>query len=324
MDKHESVPILASIDLGSYTARMLIARWIEETLTLKPLLRRRSYIRLARDFEAAEACTIKAPALDRAVRCLKEFRRITEAFDPCHIQAVATGVVREAANREEVIRLFQQETNLPVRWLSGQEEARLTALGVSRFVEFGNEPFLMFDLGGGSAEFLLAGRKRPRALSVPLGAAVLTERYLVSDPPLEDEVGRAKARVVELLEQCEAGDLRCEPYLLIGTGGTVTTLSAMLHGIGADEIGPERMNGLMLQRERVEELFLRMSRMPLGERLRMPGLDPGRAEVILGGTLAVVEILKYFDAPEIMISLSDILEGVLFESLGYGLPGEDA
>jgi exopolyphosphatase / guanosine-5'-triphosphate,3'-diphosphate pyrophosphatase len=104
------------------------------------------------------------------------------------------------------------------------------------------------------------------------------------------------------------------PFLLIGTGGTVTTLAAMVHGIGADEIDPERMNGLILEKNRVEELFSRMSRMPLGERLQMPGLDQGRAEVILGGTLAVIEILKYFDASETMISLSDLLEGVLFEN----------
>ena len=324
MEKHGSAPILASIDLGSHTARMLIAQWVEDRFILKPLLRRRSYIRLARDFEAGEARTIKGPAVDRALRCLKDFRRISEAFDLSYIQVVATGVVREAANRDDVIRIFRQETNLPVRLLTGEEEARLTGLGVSRSVDVGNRPFITFDLGGGSTEFLMAGRQSPRALSVPLGAALLTERYLVSDPPLEEEVGRAKARVIELLEQCVVRDLGCETFLLIGTGGTVTTLAAMVHGIGADEIDPERMNGVMVEKRRVEELFSRMSRMPLGERLRIPGLDQGRAEVILGGTLAFLEILKYFDAPETMVSLSDLLEGVLFERLGYPLPGDDA
>lgn len=324
MEKHGSAPILASIDLGSHTARMLIAQWVEERSLLKPLLRRRSYIRLAQDFEASEALTLKGPAVERAIRCLKEFKRISEAFDLTYFQVVATGVVREAVNREDVIRMFRQAANLPVRLLSGEEEARLTGLGVSRSVDVGNRPFITFDLGGGSTEFLVAGRQSPRALSVPLGAALLTERYLVSDPPLEEEIGRAKARVIELLAQCVVGDWQCDPLRLIGTGGTVTTLAAMVHGIGADEIDPGRMNGLMLEKNRVEELFSKISRMPLAERLRMPGLDPGRAEVILAGTLAVLEILKYFDVYEIMISLSDLLEGVLFEKLGYSLPGDDA
>jgi len=319
MEKHGSAPILASIDLGSHTARMLIAQWVEERSLLKPLLRRRSYIRLAQDFEAEEALTLKGPAVERAIRCLEEFKRISEAFDLSYIQVVATGVVREAVNREDVIRMFRQAANLPVRLLTGEEEARLTGLGVSRSVDVGNRPFITFDLGGGSTEFLLAGRQSPGALSIPLGAALLTERYLVSDPPLEEELHRAKARVIDLLEQCVVGDLRCNPSLLIGTGGTVTALAAMVHGIGADEIDPGRMNGLMLEKNRVEELFSKISRMPLAERLRMPGLDPGRAGVILGGTLAVLEILKYFDVYEIMISLSDLLEGVLYERLGYSL-----
>ena len=319
MEKHGSAPILASIDLGSHTARMLIARWIEETSTLKPLLRRRTYVRLARDFEAAEARTIKGPALDRTIRCLKEYRRIGEAFDLSFIQVVATGVVREALNREEVIRRIRQETDLPVRLLSGEEEAAITALGISRALDVGNNPFVAFDLGGGSTEFFLAGRQNPRVLSIPLGAAVLTERYLVSDPPLEEEVERARARIRELLMQSALGDFAREPFSLVGTGGTVTALTAMVYGIGAGEIDPERMNGLVLEREPVEELFLRMRRMPLGERLAAPGLDPGRAEVILGGTLAVLEILKYFDAPETMVSLSDLLEGTLYERLGYSL-----
>jgi len=319
MEKHGSAPILASIDLGSHTARLLIARWTEETSILKPLLRRRTYVRLARDFEAAEARTIKEPALDRTVRCLKEFRRICESFDLSFMQVVATGVVREALNREDVIRRIRQETDLPVRLLSGEEEAGLTALGISRAMELGDNPFVAFDLGGGSTEFFVAGRQSPRVLSIPLGAAVLTERYLVSDPPLEEEVGRARARVKELLMQCAVGDFPRETFSLVGTGGTVTTLAAIIYGVGADEIDPERMNGLVLEREPVEALFSRMGRMPLEERLKAPGLDLGRAEVILGGTLAVLEILKYFDAPETMVSLSDLLEGVLYERLGYSL-----
>ena len=319
MEKHGSAPILASIDLGSHTARMLIARWTEETSTLKPLLRRRTYVRLARDFEGPEARTIKEPALDRTIRCLQEFRRIAEAFDLSFIQVAATGVVREALNREEVIRRIRQETDLPVRVLSGEEEAGLTVLGISRAVELGDNPFVAFDLGGGSTEFFLAGRKSSRVLSVPLGAAVLTERYLVSDPPLEEEMGRAREWVKELLAQCAVGDFAREPFPLVGTGGTVTALAGMVYGVGADEINPERMNGLVLEREPVEALFSRMRRMPLEERLKAPGLEPGRAEVILGGTLAVLEILKYFDAPETMVSLSDLLEGVLYERLGYSL-----
>lgn len=322
MDKHDSSPVLTSVDLGSHTGRMLIAQWVEEEAFLTPLLRRRVYIRLARDFEAPPARTIKEAAVERATRCLEEFKRIIEGFALSYVQVVATGIVREAANRDEVMDRFRQRTNLPVRLLSGEEEARLTGIGVCQSVDMGGNPFIAFDLGGGSTEFLLVGTQSPRAVSVPLGAALLTERYLVADPPRDEEMGRAKARVLEALRQSLTAHFHCDPLRLIGTGGTVTTLAALVHGIGADEISPERMNGLVLERTRLEHLFSQLSTMPLAERLRMPGLDPGRADVILGGTLAVIEILKFFGAPEIMISLSDLLEGVLFERLGYSLPGD--
>lgn len=324
MEKPGIASILASIDLGSHTARMLIAQWIEEEFTLKPLLRKRSYVLLGKDFEAVEAQTIKQPALDRAILCLKEFKRISEVFDPSDLQVVATGVLREAVNREEVIRTLREETNLSVKLLSGEEEATLSGLGVGKSLGLANRPFLVFDLGGGSTEFFFAGKQSAMALSLPLGAALLSQRYLVSDPPHEEELRCAEAGVVELLRRGPVGGFRPEPFLLIGTGGTVTTLAAMAHGMRTDEIDPARMNGLILERSQIETLFARMARATLHERLQMPGLDQGRAEVILGGTLAVLKILKYFDASETMISLSDLLEGVLFEKLGFSLQGDRA
>ncbi|MBN2031733.1 MAG: hypothetical protein JW836_00535 [Deltaproteobacteria bacterium] len=324
MMKREAVPVYVSIDLGSHTVRMLIAQWIEEKSILRALLRRRSYVRLARDFEAAKPHTIKGPAVDRAIRCLAEFRRISEEFNPTYIQVVATGVLREAANSKDLIRMFQEETKLPVRLLSGEEEGRLTGLALCRSVDVKGRTFIAFDLGGGSTELFLRGEKSTKAASVPLGAALLTERYLVSDPPLEEETERARSEIIRVLEQGVAADFRKERLLFIGTGGTVTTLAAVIHGIGADEIGPERMNGLKLERGMVEGLFSRMKRMPLEERLKALNLEKGRAEVILGGTIAAIEILKFFDAPEMMISLSDLLEGVLFEKLGFTITGKNA
>jgi exopolyphosphatase/guanosine-5'-triphosphate,3'-diphosphate pyrophosphatase len=301
---------------------MLIAQWIGEGSFLKPLLRKRAYIRLAQNFGAPEAKTIKADAVDRAIRSLKGFKELSGAFALSWIQVVATGVVREAINRDDFVRRLQQTTHMPVRVLSGEEEARLTGLGVSRSLDVRGKPFVAFDLGGGSTEFLFAGTAKPEGLSVALGAALLTRKFLTSDPPREEEIARTKAKVAEVLERFLPDPSRAGRSRIIGTGGTVTTLAAMIHGLDLDQISPERMNGLVVKTTQVERLFAQMSKMPLSERLKMPGLDAGRAEVILGGTLAALGILKFFEASEIRISLSDLLEGVLFERLGYSLPGD--
>ncbi|MBW2207273.1 MAG: hypothetical protein JRG79_10210, partial [Deltaproteobacteria bacterium] len=104
--------------------------------------------------------------------------------------------------------------------------------------------------------------------------------------------------------------------LLVGTGGTVTTLGAMIHHIAIPDIRPEGMNGLTLEREAVEALFEVMKQMPNKERVLLDGLDRGRADVILAGTLVVLRIMHIFQFPVLTISMSDILEGILIAALG--------
>jgi exopolyphosphatase/pppGpp-phosphohydrolase len=170
--------------------------------TLKPLLRMRSYIRLARDFEAAEARTIKGPAVDRAIRCLKEFKRISEAFDPSYLPGGGHRSRERGGNRDDVIRTNPAETNLPVRLLSGEEEAKADGSGGQPIRGCGEQAsFVIFDLGGGSTEFLLAGQAKPHGPIGPSGSGPSDREIPGFRPAPRRRVGRAKARVIELLEQ---------------------------------------------------------------------------------------------------------------------------
>ena len=98
---------------------------------------------------------------------------------------------------------------------------------------------------------------------------------------------------------------------MVGTGGTVTTLGAMLHHMDIEEISPKRMNGLTLRREQLEGLFERLKDMTFDERLRLQGLDRGRADVIPAGCGVVLRILRFLKAREMVVSLSDLLEGMV-------------
>jgi exopolyphosphatase/guanosine-5'-triphosphate,3'-diphosphate pyrophosphatase len=205
-----------------------------------------------------------------------------------------------------------------VEVVSGEEEARLTGLGIRHALELGSRPFNAFDLGGGTTEFLLVRNQGDtKALSLPLGAMIMTQRHLVSDPP--------KARQIESLKREARGLLRkafpdkVRSYPLVGTGGTVTTLAAMVHGIDVKTISPERMNGLSLHVQQMEELLSRMKHLSVEQRAALPGLDPGRADVILAGALGVTEILNFFHSSEMIVSLTDLLEGALLDLLGVSL-----
>jgi exopolyphosphatase/guanosine-5'-triphosphate,3'-diphosphate pyrophosphatase len=99
----------------------------------------------------------------------------------------------------------------------------------------------------------------------------------------------------------------------VGTGGTVTTLAAMHYGIPETEIIPENINGLILKRKQVEMLYNKIKPLAFKERLGLPGVDHGRADVILAGSLVVIRILYFVKSLKLAVSLSDLLEGILFD-----------
>ncbi len=270
-------------------------------------MRKRAYIRLAQDFESPESGTLKQAGIERALKALGEFESEIEKYQTKRTRAVATGVVRAAANRNPFTDLVRQKTGIAVEVITGEEEARLTGLGIQHGLELGDRPFIAFDSKQG----------RSNALSLPLGAMIMTQRHLVSDPPKSTEIGSLKKETRGLL--LEAMPDKTTGTTLVGTGGTVTTLAAMVHGIDVKAISPERMNGLLLQVGQLEELLGRMNRLPISERAALPGLDQGRAAVILAGSLVVTEILNFFRSSEMMVSLSDLLEGALLDYLGVSL-----
>ncbi len=316
MTPERASDILASIDLGSHTARLLIAR--SEAGRLRSLRRKRAYVRLAQDFESPESGTLKQAGIERALVSLGEFKAEIETYQAARTRTVATGVVRLAANRTPFIELVREKTGIAVEVISGVEEARLTGLGIRHGLDLGDRPFLAFDLGGGSTEFLFVAKQgRSRAWSLPLGAMIMTQRHLISDPPEKNEIENLKREARGVLLKTFPDDVM--GTLLAGTGGTVTTLAAMVHGIDVRAISPETMNGLLLQGDDLEALLARMTRLTVSERAALPGLDRGRADVILAGSLVVTEILNFFHSSEMMVSLSDLLEGALLDSLGVPL-----
>jgi len=296
-----------------------VARKGERPGSIEPVCRKRSYIRLAEDFHEPENQTIKEGAISRALKAIEEFAATASEWGVEKTLAVSTGVVREARNRELFLELLHRRTGIRVLVISGEEEAYLTGRGVCQGLGRGDEIPLIFDLGGGTAEFLFGPGGEKKARSLPLGAMVLTQAFLEGDPPGEGQIQRLAEHVDLVLQgafKAEAGEGRKDA--LAGTGGTVTTLAALTRGIGVEEIDPEKMNGLILGKESLEEVFARLKPMTLEERLSLRGLDRGRADVILAGTLTVLRIIEYFGARQMVVSMWDLLEGLLIEHLEGG------
>jgi exopolyphosphatase/guanosine-5'-triphosphate,3'-diphosphate pyrophosphatase len=306
---------IASLDIGSHTARLLVSQWSEGAPRLSSLLRRRAYIRLAEEFEIPEKKTIKPAAVERTLRVLDDFAASARRLGVAEIVAVATGVVREANNQAAFLKAIRDRTGIEVKTISGEEEACLTGLGVRHALQIHDEPLVIFDLGGGTTEFLIGAKGGAKAFSLPLGAAIYTHRFFRSDPPGISEVSRIEKEISTVL-QAFRGLRSVEGCLLVGTGGTVTTLASLIHKVTIDEISPERMNGLTLAMTGLGDLLARMKKMAKRERVDLLGLDPERADVILAGFLIVMMIMRCFQSSELKVSLSDLLEGTLIDFLG--------
>ncbi len=314
---------VASIELGTHTARMLIGRPTGDSRLFIPTARERRTVRLSEGFGNRSSTTIPDPAVRRTVEAIGRFEKRAREEGAVIVRAVSTGVTRTAENGDRFLRTLFDRTGVRIRTVSGEEEARLTARGVLHALERPEGPFVIFDLGGGTTEFVLGNAvtgEETGIVSLPVGASVLEEAFLPDDPPEEGSMWALGLQVDRILEVGLGGldGFDAVPWI-VGTGGTATTLAAMIHGIDVAEIEPEGMNGLALERTALERLLDRLVRLPLVERRRLPGLDPGRADVIPAGALAVLRILDHFKAHRMVVCLSDILEGLLIDHL----EGED-
>jgi exopolyphosphatase/guanosine-5'-triphosphate,3'-diphosphate pyrophosphatase len=302
----------ASIDIGSHTARLLIAEKSGSQGILRPLIRKRDYIRLSEGFDRAGKRIIQPDAIDRTLDVLRGFSRSLKTFDVGSVHAVATGLFREAANRDEFLDRIYESTGIRVRTITGDEEALLTGKGVLNALDIRKKPFIIFDLGGGSTEFLSGRGGRQTVRSIPLGAGILTQAYLKADPPEKDEIRVLSTYIDQILTESGMREVGAgDDYLVVGTGGTVTTLGAMTHRVPVEDITPEVINGLTIERSQIEGLFYRLRNLTLEERAKLPGLDTGRAGVIVAGSLIVIRILHFFKSVQLTVSMSDLLEAIL-------------
>jgi exopolyphosphatase/guanosine-5'-triphosphate,3'-diphosphate pyrophosphatase len=320
LDKSRFASHFAAIDIGSHTTRLIVVRL--DGSELLPLCNERRVTRLARDFQRSG--TITDEARQRNIAALKEYADILRTLGVGPSACGATGVVRRARNSDAVLAGIAAETGISARILSEQEEAFLSAKAMLSVLPRQGDDFLLFDVGGGSTELLLAasGRSEPAwCTSLPFGAATLTDSYLRLDPPgigstekactfVAKEINAAKEQMCATLAKIGIIPVSSRVQLS-GTAGTVTTLAAM--HVGMLSYNPFFVNGLVLSEEWLSKIILKLAAMPLSDRRRIPGLEQGREDIILGGAVIVAAILACFERKGLTVTDAGLLEGLLIE-----------
>lgn len=312
--------ILAGIDIGTNTIRLLVAE------VSSGLFQERSSGRtITRLGQGLDRSGMLSPeAMERSLAALAEFTDQARLYSAASITAVGTSALRKASNAAQFIGAVKERTGVSVCVITGEEEARLTLLGVNRALG-GNgkdrlDSAVVVDIGGGSTEVI---RTRPRSAateaSLPLGAVYLTERFIHHDPPTPEELGNIRKTAREELRR--RADLAAQDpsAALAGTAGTITTLAAMDQEM--TEYDPGRINGYVLARGALDAIIRKLGVSTLAERRAMKGLEPGREDIILAGAIVAQEIMELCGAPEMLVSDWGLREGIvldLYEKLSRG------
>jgi exopolyphosphatase / guanosine-5'-triphosphate,3'-diphosphate pyrophosphatase len=288
---------VAAVDLGTNSTRLLVAE--VDGNRLEEVQRRLTITRLGEGVD--ERRRLLPLPIARVRNVLSEYRRELEGLGAIQTLAIGTSALRDAENGEAFLGEIEWSYGFSTRMLSGIEEASMMLRGVAAGRDGPLTDTLLVDIGGGSTELVLSHNGGvPHAASIDVGCVRLTERHLASDPPTRDELEAAADDVRAALPVRPARGA-------IGVAGTVTTLAAL--DLGLAEYDPERTHGHRIPRESVERELARLSAMTLEERLRVPGIEPGRAPVIVAGVLILREVLNAFELDEIEASERDILHG---------------
>ena len=299
---------VAAVDLGTNSTRLLVAD--VEDGRVSEVVRRLAITRLGEGVDARRRL-LPLP-IARVRNVLSDFRREAEALGAEVTLAVATSAVRDAENGEAFLGEVEWSYGFATRLLSGEEEARLAFRGAG--ADDGFAPgTLLVDVGGGSTELSLDGTF---VASLPAGCVRTTELFLASDPPTHVELDAAARAVRELLADVALDGAR----RALGVAGTVTTLAAL--DLGLAEYDADRIHGHVVSRSALDHHLGRLAALTLAERRRVPGLEPGRAPVIVAGLVVLREVLDRFGLDGVRASERDLLHGAALEAAELPVPAE--
>lgn len=302
---------VAAIDVGTNSTRLLVAE--EQPGGFRSIDRRMVITRLGQGVDSSRV--LSADGLARTFRTIAEYAATCGELGVERLRVTGTSAVRDARNREEFFDGVRKLTGTEAELLTGEEEARATFLGTLSDLDAA-ETVMVVDIGGGSTE-LIVGRGEPdRLVSLDIGCVRLFEKYLESDPPAADEIEALRAEVDELLAAARS-ELDVPPgSRLIGVAGTVTQLATLK--AGSPVYDPDVTHHSVLSHGDVRSLARRLESLTFGQRKRVKGLEPGRADVIVAGAEILLGVMEVFDLAEVLVSERDILDGLVIDLLGRG------
>jgi exopolyphosphatase/guanosine-5'-triphosphate,3'-diphosphate pyrophosphatase len=301
--------LYAVLDVGTNSVKLHIGQHVAEG-SWRAVVDRSEITRLGEGLE--ETNEISSAALSRTTTAMRSMVDEAKRHGVKAIAAVGTAGLRIARNRDAVLRAMREATGIPVEVVSGDEEARLAYLAVVTWLGLAADSVVVFDTGGGSSQFTFGrGTEVDERFSVDVGAVRYTERF-----------GLAKAvrpEVVREVSTTIAADLRSldgrpKPHAVVGLGGAVTNITAVMHRLATYD--PDIVQGSVLRRNEINRQIELYASRDADARRAIVGLQPKRAEVILAGACIIRSIMDKLGVEALTVSDRGLRHGVLVERFG--------
>ena len=305
-----TLPRLAAVDIGTNSIRLVVAE-VQSDGSYRVLDQDREMTRLGRGLY--DRGRIGDEPMEQSLQTLGRMKAIAEGFNARELRAIATSAVREAANGRDFVREAWRRCRVRVEVVPPEEEARLAFRSVSRHYDLSDRLTAIVDIGGGSAEVILAaGGVIDQVVSLPLGAVRLTERYCKSDP-LRSKHWKALRRGIDATIKEMMGKPPFAAEVMIGSGGTFTNLAEMAQLERDGKVAHARDHAI--SRAEVVRLLDRLRETPLEVRRQIPGLNPQRADIIIAGVAAVARLMRRLGTQGVLVNDRGIRDGVLLSMI---------
>jgi exopolyphosphatase/guanosine-5'-triphosphate,3'-diphosphate pyrophosphatase len=336
---------VAAIDCGTNSIRLLVADLpgpsAGPTAPLVDVLRRMEIVRLGQGVDRTGR--LAPEAIERTRAALADYAAEIELLGAEKVRMCATSASRDASNADEFRAMVRRTLGAESEVVSGDEEARLSFTGAVRGLPADTPaPFLVVDIGGGSTEFVVGSRTEPAgaavgeasapggpagagaggggggvtvhaAISVDIGCVRMTERHLHGDPPSVAEMAAAEADVTAAVDRALAAVPGREAATLVGLAGSVTTVAAIALGLSGYD--SERIHHARISYDEVAKVTTDLLAMTSAQRLEIPVMHPGRADVIGAGALVLQTIMRRAGKDSVIASEHDILDGIAYSLL---------
>ena len=301
---------LAAIDIGTNSIRCIVVE-ASSNGSYRVLDDEKDTVRLGEGIASSGA--ISDAAIKRAEQAAERMARLVKGLGVKGVEAVATSAVRSASNGPQLVHRLESILEVPIRVISGEEEAELATQSALRNFDMQGQRYGVMDVGGGSVELTTAqGQVVEEHYSLELGAVVMTERFLKGDPVKQTEMEKLRSHIRNLLKKRFGSNRPLLPSM-VGSGGTITAIAQMVLLYRREEL--PSTHGVTLLRSEIVHILAMLQRKGLSERKSVPGLSPDRADIIIAGVAVVDTMMEFFGSNSLLVNARGIREGGILQAL---------